>query len=70
MPGMGAWAFIPERIVVAQSGDMATDFGRAEIDVTSPKGTSKLVVKYLVVWKKVDGKWKVAYDMWNTNEKM
>ena len=23
--------------------------------------------KYLAVWKKIDGAWKVSYDTWNTN---
>lgn len=68
MKGMGAWAFVPERIVVAQSGDIATDQGRAEVNFTDDKGvTSKIVVKYLVVWKKENGQWKVLYDMWNSN---
>lgn len=67
MPGMGAWTFTPQRIEIAQSGDLAADQGTAEIVFHSDKGDSTLAVKYLGVWNRVDGQWKVLYDMWNTN---
>ena len=33
----------------------------------TPQGHAKERVKYLVVWKKSDGAWKVAYDTFNSN---
>jgi ketosteroid isomerase-like protein len=58
--------FTPTDIVI--SGDLAVDFGKVRFGQIV-KG--KRVVendKYLVVWKKVAGDWKVLYDAWNTNK--
>ncbi len=55
--------FTSQQIVV--SGDLASDFGKVELR-QPPKGP-KMTAKYLVVWKKVRGKWKVLYDAWNEN---
>lgn len=50
---------------VAPSGDMAYDYGMATL--TTPDGVTH-PMKYLVVWVRVDGEWKVAADMFNANE--
>jgi ketosteroid isomerase-like protein len=50
---------------VAPSGDMAYDYGTATM--TTPDGVAH-PMKYLVVWVRVDGEWKVAADMFNANE--
>jgi uncharacterized protein (TIGR02246 family) len=55
--------FTSQRVVV--SGDLASDFGKVEMRMP-PKGP-KQTAKYLVVWKKVRGNWKVLYDAWNEN---
>jgi len=65
-PGL-AVAVIPEQVDVAASGDLAADMGRLELAMDLPDGPAKEVLKYLVVWKKVDGQWKVAFDTWNAN---
>ena len=59
--------FIPKRIVVAAAGDLATDFGVVEIGQDTDKGPTTVKAKYLVVWKKSRGTWKVLYDSYNTN---
>ena len=62
-PG-AALTFGPSRIVVAQSGDMAYDIGTYTY---SANGRADDKGKYLVVWKKQDGQWKVAADMFNSD---
>lgn len=49
---------------VSASGDMAYDFGIGTI--RTPDGKTQ-AAKYLVVWVRQDGEWKVAVDMFNTN---
>ena len=48
----------------AISGDHAHEAGTTT--VTLPDG-STLSEKYLVVYKKVGGTWKIAYDIWNSS---
>jgi uncharacterized protein (TIGR02246 family) len=47
-------------IDVAASGDLAVEHGVNVITFTTPQGEMTDTGKYLVVWKKVDGQWKVA----------
>ncbi len=47
---------------VAPSGDMAYDYGTATTRL--PDG-STVEGKYLVVWTREDGEWKIAADMFN-----
>lgn len=47
---------------VAPSGDMAYDYGTA---TTKRADGSMVQGRYLVVWVKEDGQWKVAADMFN-----
>jgi ketosteroid isomerase-like protein len=51
------------------SGDLASDFGKVEMVVVDGKGNPqpKQTAKYLVVWRKERGKWKVLYDAYNDN---
>ena len=59
--------FTPERIDIADSGDLATDFGRVDFGHDLPSGHVVEVGKYLVAWKKVGGVWKVLFDSYNLN---
>ena len=59
--------FTPERIDVANGGDLAIDFGKVEIGQDDDKGRETLQGKYVVVWKKTDRGWKVLYDCYNMN---
>lgn len=60
--------FTPERIDVARGADMATDFGKVSYGQDTPKGHVVTIGKYVVVWKKVNGAWKVLYDCYNMNQ--
>jgi uncharacterized protein (TIGR02246 family) len=59
--------FTPERIDVAEAGDMATDFGIVAFGHDTDKGHVEETAKYVVTWKKVAGVWKVLYDCYNMN---
>lgn len=51
----------PVDIQVAASGDMAFEHGINRLTLPSPDGGSVTEVgKYLLVWKKVDGEWRIA----------
>jgi ketosteroid isomerase-like protein len=63
-PGLSA-SWEPTEAHVSSSGDMAYDFGTATL--TTPDGNVQ-AMKYLVVWVREDGEWKVAVDMFNANE--
>lgn len=65
-PGLSV-RLVPEKIDVAAAGDMATDFGRFELQLEGPAGRIKNVHKCLTVWRKVGGQWKILYHAWNTN---
>ena len=60
--------FTPERIDVANAGDIAADFGRVESEFDGPGGRVQDVAKYLLVWQKVNGEWKALYDSFNSNK--
>lgn len=70
-----SWAELPnvvvawgaDRVEVSSSGDMAYDYGWYIFDFDTENGRVKDKGKYIVVWKKVDGAWKVAADIFNTN---
>ena len=54
---------------VQQSGDLAFETGRYIVHLT-PKGTTTAVSdngKYVVVWKKVDGRWRIYRDIFNSD---
>jgi ketosteroid isomerase-like protein len=54
---------------VQQSGDIAVETGHYMVHVV-PKGTTTPVTdsgKYIVVWKKVDGRWKIFRDIFNSD---
>jgi ketosteroid isomerase-like protein len=65
-PGLSV-RLVPEKIDVAAAGDLAADFGRFELQIEGPAGKIKHVHKYVSVWRKVGGQWKILYDAWNTN---
>ena len=67
LPGFGL-VFSPTRLEVASSGDMAYEIGNYELDFETDQGPLQDHGKYVVVWRKVDGAWKVAADIFNSNE--
>ena len=50
---------------VMGGGDAVSEIGT--YDILDAKGTSMDKGKYIVVWKMVDGKWKMNKDEWNSD---
>jgi uncharacterized protein (TIGR02246 family) len=47
-------------------GDMASEVGHAMMTMAPPGGKGETArVKYLVVWKRLNGKWLLHRDIWN-----
>ena len=65
-PGLSV-AVHPERIDVARAGDLATDAGTVQSDVETSNGHVQTIDKYLHVWRKDGGRWRVIYSMTNSN---
>ncbi len=59
--------FEPTQITVAAAGDMAHDIGTYRLSMDTPGGRINDNGKYITLWKKVAGQWKVAADMFNTD---
>jgi ketosteroid isomerase-like protein len=54
-------------VEVAASGELAYDYGTYTFAFDSEEGPFKENGKYIVVWKKIDGAWKIAADIFNNN---
>ncbi len=54
-------------VTVAQSGDLAVDEGNWVFELPTPQGAQRDNGKYVVVWTKVGGKWKVQRDIYNSD---
>ncbi len=65
-PGFGL-TFKADQIVVASGGDMALDRGTYLLSLAGPNGPTKDIGKYVVVWRNIDGQWKVAADIFNSD---
>ena len=74
----GAWAemfqmpnvsltFAPTDIVIAEAGDMAYDIGTYNFGMDGPDGRIEDNGKYVVVWQKVNGEWKIMADIINSD---
>ena len=59
--------FEPDMIEVAASGDLAYDRGIYRFVMDTPEGRTEDVGKYVVVWKKIDGEWRAALDIGNSD---
>ena len=54
-------------VKIEVDGDMATDVGHVSMSMRPPEGDGYVVeMKFLAVWKKIDGRWVVQRDMFNT----
>lgn len=62
MPNL-AFAFTPTRIVVSNSGDLATDVGTFRISYDGPGGRVEDEGSYLTAWRKIGGQWKAINDV-------
>ena len=62
----GAKSMAFEVIDVVSSGNLAAETGIATLAIQAMGGTTTEVkVKYVVVWKKQGGAWKLYRDIWN-----
>lgn len=59
--------FAPTRIEVSKGGDMAMDRGTYRLMTQATSGAVEDRGKYVVVWRKVDGRWKAAADIFNSD---
>lgn len=53
----------PTRIMVAASGDVATEVGSYTMGFDTPQGRVNDAGSYTTVWQKVNGEWLIASDM-------
>jgi uncharacterized protein (TIGR02246 family) len=52
-----------ERVEVSSSGDLATEYGKFNVTGLGKNGTESDYGKYITVYRKVNGVWKVAADI-------
>jgi len=58
----------PSEIEIAQGGDMAMEVGWYALSLSTPAGRVADRGKYIVVWKKIDGVWKIESDILNSDQ--
>lgn len=51
---------VPERLELSVSGDLAYATGRAKNEFRGAEGSTGYTGKFALVWKKVDGDWRIA----------
>jgi uncharacterized protein (TIGR02246 family) len=59
--------FQPIHIEISSGRDLASDYGYVHFAPGAKPGDTENTAKYLVVWKRERGAWKVLYDSWNRN---
>lgn len=60
-----------QQVVVADAGDMAVEIGSYQMTFQDAKGQPmEDTGKYVTVFKKMDGRWKIVIDTWNTDKPM
>jgi len=57
-----------DQVVVAASGDIAYEIGTYQLTGLGPDGSGDDTGRYVTVWKKVNGEWKVAADVGSTTK--
>jgi ketosteroid isomerase-like protein len=62
--------FRTTQLTISRSGDLASDRGTYDLAFDGDKGRVRDIGKYVVVWTKVDGKWKVLADIYNSDTAM
>jgi uncharacterized protein (TIGR02246 family) len=66
LPGV-EFSFEPREVKVAEAGDMVYDMGTYFLSYDGPQGRVQDRGKYLVVWERVSGEWKVLVDIDNSD---
>jgi len=68
MLDLPALTFEPETIVVADSREQAVDIGHYRAEIPLPDGsTFSDVGKYMVLWLREDGEWRIFADIYNSD---
>lgn len=57
-----------ERVDVANSGELAVEYGKFNSENSGPSGNETDKGNYITVFRKEDGKWKVVADMTNSSK--
>ncbi len=60
-PDLGAKTLTLKTIEVEEHGDTAIELGEYDLGEGLDRG------KYMIIWKCVDGTWKMHWDMWNSS---
>ena len=55
-----------QTLEVGGGGELAYEIGRGTLTVRGGGGTSSVVVRYVVVWRRQGDGWKMAVDTWNS----
>ena len=55
-----------QTLEVGGGGELAYEIGRGTLTVRGGGGTSRVVVRYVVVWRRQGDGWKMAVDTWNS----
>jgi uncharacterized protein (TIGR02246 family) len=58
----------PELMEIAACGDMAYAIGSVANEFRGPQGATKHLGKYLLVWRKLEGEWRIAVYSVSSNE--
>lgn len=66
-PPWQSLTFGPTRIAFSDDGRMAYDVGASRTTLKKPDGEAVKEGKYLIVWRRIDGDWKVVADAFNDN---
>ncbi len=55
-----------QTLEVVGGGDLACEIGRGTLTIRGGGGTSRVEVRYVVVWRRQGDGWKMAVDTWNS----
>jgi len=57
-----------QTVSVAAHGAVAREIGRFAMDVPNQPQVTRVEGKYVVIWKKVAGRWQLDVDIWNSDK--
>ena len=70
MRDSGVEAISTEPLEVEVAGELAYEIGRGVLTVRGgagpDSGTSEVVVRYVIVWRRQGDGWQIAIDIWNS----
>lgn len=60
-------SFEPTTVAIAESGDIAYSIGTYQLSYSNDEEPIQDAGKYIDLWQKVDGEWRVVADMFSSN---